>query len=210
MDKDIKKSAGSPDPDAAFVRAVQAGDMAAFDQLVIKHKDKLFNMVYWLLGDYQEANDCAQDIFIKVFNSIKKFRFESLFSTWLYRIAINTCKNRLKSSAFRWKKMTVSLENPESSKQDNRPYEIRNGSPSPENRLEKKERIMLIQKAVNDLPQEQNRVVVLRDIQGLSYQEIADITGLNLGTVKSRLARARLELKNKLNRTQIFADPPAM
>jgi len=206
MDKDIKKPEGSPDPDAAFVRAVQGGDMAAFDQLVIKHKDKLFNMVYWLLGDYQEANDCAQEIFIKVFKAIKRFRFESLFSTWLNRIAINTCKNRLKSSASWWKKRTVSLENPESSKQDNCSYEIQNGSPSPENRLETKERIMLIQKAVNALPQEQNRVVVLRDIQGLSYQEIADITGLNPGTIKSRLARARMELRNKLNRTQIFAD----
>jgi RNA polymerase sigma-70 factor (ECF subfamily) len=94
MDKDIKKPAGSFDPDAAFVRAVQGGDMAAFDQLVIKHKDKLFNIVYWLLGDYQETNDCAQEIFIKVFKSIRKFRFQSSFSTWLYRIAINTCKNR--------------------------------------------------------------------------------------------------------------------
>jgi RNA polymerase sigma-70 factor (ECF subfamily) len=199
MDKDIKKPAGSPDPDAAFVRAVQDGDMAAFDQLVIKHKDKLFNMVYWLLGDYQETNDCAQEIFIRVFKSIKKFRFQSSFSTWLYRIAINTCKNRRKSSAYRWKKRTISLENPENPNQDNRSYEIQNGSPSPENRLEKKERIMLIRKAINALPQEQNRVIVMRDIQGLSYQEIADITGLNLGTVKSRLARARLELKNKLN-----------
>ena len=92
----------------------------------------------------------------------------------------------------------VSLENPESSKQDNRSYEIQNGSPSPENRLERKERILLIQKAVNALPQDQNRLVVLRDIQGLSYQEIADITGLNLGTIKSRLARARMALKKKL------------
>jgi len=200
MDKDIKKPGGSPDPDAAFVRAVQAGDMAAFDHLVVKHKDKLFNMVYWLLGDYQEANDCAQEIFIKVFKSIKKFRFQSSFSTWLYRIAINTCKNRLKSSAYRWKKRTVSLENPESSKQDNRSYEIQNGSPSPENKLEKKEKIMLIQKAVNALPQEQNRVVVLRDIQGLSYREIVDVTGLNLGTVKSRLARARLTLRDMLKK----------
>jgi len=206
MDTDIKKPTGSPDPDAAFVRAVQDGDMAAFDQLVIKHKDKLFNMVYWFLGDYQEANDCAQDIFIKVFKGIKKFRFESSFSTWLYRIAINTCKNRLKSSAYRWKKRTVSLENPDSSRDGNRSYEIQNGSPSPANELEKKEKIMRIQKAVNSLPQEQNRIIVLRDIQGLSYQEISDITGLKLGTVKSRLARARMELRNKLNRTQILAD----
>ena len=206
MDKEIKKPVGSSDHDAALVRAIQAGDMAAFDQLVVKHKDKLFNMVYWFLGDYQEANDCAQDTFIKVFKSLKKFRFESSFSTWLYRIAINTCKNRFKSSAYRWKKKTVPLENPESSEQDNRSYEIQNDSPSPANELEKKERLMMIQKAINALPEEQNRVIVLRDIQGLSYQEIADVTGLNLGTVKSRLARARMELRNKLNRTQIFAE----
>jgi len=198
MDKEKKKQAGSSDRDAAFVRAVQGGDMAAFDQLVIKHKDKLFNMVYWFLGDYQEANDCAQEIFIKVFKGLKKFRFESSFSTWLYRIAINTCKNKLKSSAYRWKKRTVPLENPDSSKEGDFSYEMQNGSPSPMNELEKKERMMLIQKAVNSLPQEQNRVIVLRDIQGLSYQEIADITGLNLGTVKSRLARARMALRKNL------------
>ena len=199
MDKDIKKPAGSPDPDAGFVRAVQNGDMAAFDQLVIKHKDKLFNMVYWLLGDYQEANDCAQEIFIKVFKGIKKFRFQSSFSTWLYRIAINTCKNKLKSSAYRWKKRTVPLENPDSSKEGSVSYEIQNNASSPANELEKKEKIMRIQKAVKSLPQEQNKIIVLRDIQGLTYQEISDITGLNLGTVKSRLARARMTLRNKLN-----------
>jgi len=198
MDKETKKPVGSYDQDEALVRAIQAGDMAAFDQLVVKHKDKLFNMVYWFLADYQEANDCAQETFIKVFKSIKKFRSESSFSTWLYRIAINTCKNRLKSSAYRWKKKTVPLENPESSEQGNRSYEIQNDSPSPENKLEKKEMLMMIQKAVNALPEEQNRVIVLRDIQGLSYQEIVDITGLNLGTVKSRLARGRLEIKHRL------------
>jgi len=206
MDKEIKKPVGSSDQDAALVRAIQAGDMAAFDKLVIKHKDKLFSMVYWFMGDYQEANDCAQGTFIKVFKSLKKFRFESSFSTWLYRIAINTCKNKLKSSAYRWKKKTVSLENPESSKDGALFFEIKDDSPSPVNELEKKERLTLIQKAINALPEEQNRVIVLRDIQGLSYHEIADITGLNLGTVKSKLARARMELRNKLNRTQIFAD----
>jgi RNA polymerase sigma-70 factor (ECF subfamily) len=206
MDTDIKKQTGSSDRDSLLIKKIQGGDMAAFDQLVIKHKDKLFNMVYWFLGDYQEANDCAQEIFIKVFKGIKRFRFESSFSTWLYRIAINTCRNRIKSSAYRWKMRTVPLENPDSSKEGNRSYEIQNGSPSPANELEKKERMMRIQKAVNSLPQEQNRIIVMRDIQGMSYQEISDITGLKLGTVKSRLARARLELKNKLNRTQIFAD----
>lgn len=198
MNKDIKNPAGLSDQDTKLVRAFQAGDVTAFDELVLKHKDKLFNMVFWFLGDYQETNDCAQEIFIKIFTSIKKFRFESAFSTWLYRIAMNTCKNRVKSSAYRWKKKTVSIERPESSKDGNPFHEINNGSPSPANELEKKERLMLIQNAINSLPEAQNQMVVLRDIQGLSYQEISDITGLSLGTVKSRLARGRLGLKNRL------------
>jgi len=198
MNKDINKPAGLSDRDTELIRAVQAGDVAAFDELVLKHKDKLFNVVFWFLGDYQEANDCAQEIFIKIFKSIKKFRFESAFSTWLYRIAINTCKNRVKSSAYRWKKKTVSIERPESSKNGNPFHEIKNGSPSPANELEKKERLMLIQNAINSLPEAQNQMVVLRDIQGLSYQEIADVTGLSIGTVKSRLSRGRLELRNRL------------
>ena len=198
MNNRIKKPGGSSRADTVLILAVQAGDMAAFDELVLKHKDRLFNLVYWSVGDYQDANDCAQEIFIKVFKSIKKFRFESAFSTWLYRIAINTCKNRIKSSAYRWKKNTVSLETSNSLKNGNPFSEIVNGAPTPVMALEKKERTMRIQNAINSLPEEQNRVVVLRDIQGLSYQDISDITGLNLGTVKSRLARGRLELKNRL------------
>jgi RNA polymerase sigma-70 factor (ECF subfamily) len=198
MNNRTKKSSVSSPTDTVLIRAVQAGDMGAFDELVLKHKDRLFNLVYWFLGDYQEANDCAQETFIKVFKSIKKFRFESAFSTWLYRIAINTCKNRIKSSAYRWKTKTVSLETSDASNNGNPCSEIVNGSPNPVMALEKKEKMMRIQKAIDSLPEEQNQVVVLRDIQGLSYQDISDITGLNLGTVKSRLARARLELKNKL------------
>ena len=198
MNNRIKKSSGSSRADTVLIRAVQTGDMAAFDELVLKHKDRLFNLVYWFLGDYQDANDCAQETFIKVFKSIKKFRLESAFSTWLYRIAINTCKNKIKSSAYKWKKKTVSLETANSSKNGNPFSEIVNGSPTPVMALEKKERMMRIQNAINSLPEEQNRVVVLRDIQGLSYQDISDITGLNLGTVKSKLARGRLALKNRL------------
>jgi RNA polymerase sigma-70 factor, ECF subfamily len=194
----IKKPSHLFPRDTVLIKAVQAGDMAAFDKLVQKHKDRLFNLVYWFLGDYQEANDCAQETFIKVLKSIEKFRFESAFSTWLYRIAVNTCKNRIKSSAYRWKKRTISLETFNGSKNGNPFPDIANGSPTPVLALEKKERMMRIQKAINSLPEEQNRVVVLRDIQGHSYQEISDITGLNPGTVKSRLARARLALKNQL------------
>ena len=184
--------------DDALVRAFKAGDKGAFDKLVIRHKDRVFNLVYWFLGDYQEANDCAQETFIKVFRSLKRFRFESAFSTWLYRIAMNTCKNRVKSSAYKWKMRTVPLGNPEGSRGGNPHIEIEDDSQSPMNELERRDRLALIREAINSLPGEQNRVVVLRDIQGLSYEEIAETTGLKLGTVKSRLARGRLGLRNRL------------
>jgi RNA polymerase sigma-70 factor (ECF subfamily) len=198
MNEELKKTSSSTEGDEALVRAFQSGDKVAFDKLVLKHKDKLFNTIYWFLGDYEEANDCAQETFIKLFRSLKKFRFESAFSTWLYRIAINTSKNRLKSSEYRWKKKTVPIEKPEGSKGGNPSLEIKDDSPTPVIELEKKERLRLIKEAINSLSKEQNRVIVLRDIQGLSYEEIADITGLNLGTIKSRIARGRLELRDKL------------
>jgi RNA polymerase sigma-70 factor (ECF subfamily) len=184
--------------DTALIRGFQAGDKGAFDQLVLKHKDKLFTLCYRFFGDYHEANDVAQETFIRVYRSLRQFKFESAFATWLYRIAVNTCRNRLKSSAYRQKKATVSLDNPGISEGDDPSLEIADDSRSPVAELEKKERWMLIQRAISALPDEQRAVVALRDIQGLSYDEIAEITGSNLGTVKSRLARARLDLRERL------------
>ena len=83
----MNRSADSAEADAALIRAFQSGEGAAFDKLVLKHKDRVFNLVYWFVGDYQEANDCAQDTFIKVYKSLKAFRFESAFSTWRFRDA---------------------------------------------------------------------------------------------------------------------------
>ena len=112
MNKKIRNPTRSSKEDSEWVKAFQAGDKAAFDTLVLRHKDKLYTLCYWFLGDGQEANDSAQEVFIKVFRSLKKFRFESAFSTWLYRIAANTCKNRLKSSEFRQKNKRVRFDNP--------------------------------------------------------------------------------------------------
>jgi len=198
MNEKIENSTGSPKEDASLIMAFQGGNKAAFDKLVLKHKDKLFNLCYWFLDDYQEANDSAQETFIKCYRSLKKFRFESTFSTWLFRIAVNTCKNRLKSSEYRQKKKMVWLDNPEGPGGSNPSIDTQDESSSPLVELEKKERVMLIKKAINSLPKEQKTVVVLRDIEGLSYEEITTVTGFNLGTVKSRLARARLDLRKML------------
>lgn len=198
MDEKIQKSAGSLGEDAILIRAFKGGDKTAFDKLVLKHKNKLFNLCYRFLGDYQEANDSAQETFIKVYESLKKFRFESTFSTWLYRIAVNTCKNKLKSSGYRRKKKMVWLDNPGWPDNSQPAIEVQDETYSPEKELEKKERMRMIQEAINTLPTEQKEVVTLRDIEGLSYGEIVEITGFNIGTVKSRLARARLDLRKKL------------
>ena len=198
MKEDIKKPAGAPRDDAALIRAFREGDKAAFDRLVLKHKDRLFNLCYRLLGDYEEANDAAQESFIKVYRSLKNFRFKSAFSTWLYRIAVNTCKNRLKSSAYRQKWRMVPLDNPVSADRSGPGREIHDESQSPAIALQKKENMKAIQEAINALPPEQKEVITLRDIEGFTYEEVAEITGLNLGTVKSRLARARLDLRKRL------------
>jgi RNA polymerase sigma-70 factor (ECF subfamily) len=198
MKEKITHSIRAHKDDRELVKAFQTGDMTAFDALVLKHKDKLFNLCYWFLGDRQEANDSAQDVFVNVYRYLKKFRFESAFTTWLYRIAANTCKNRLKSSEYRHKKKMVPLDNP--GRIENTLYvpQLPNETPSPIVELEKKERMMLIQKAIASLPAGQSTVVVLRDIEGLSYEEVSNITGLNCGTVKSRLSRARQQLREKL------------
>ena len=181
---------------AGLIRAFQAGDRAAFNTLVVMYKNVVFHMCFRMLGDYQEADDTAQEVFVRVFTSIKKFRFESAFSTWLYRITVNMCKNRLSSSEYRHKDKMVRIHNP--SEKGNAFIDIEDKSQSPHGALEKKERSLIIHKAIQKLPEEQKIVVVLRDIQGLSYEEIASITGLKSGTVKSRLARARLALRQQL------------
>ncbi|MBU0566696.1 sigma-70 family RNA polymerase sigma factor [bacterium] len=177
--------------DITLIKAFCAGDKAAFDRLVLRHKDKVFNLCYRFLGDYEEANDCAQETFVKAFRSLKRFKQRSAFSTWIYRIAVNTCKNRLASLEYRYHKKMRRLD-------DESSIRIRDESHSPAARLERKEKEVLIQKAIDSLPKEQKAVIVLRYIQGLSYKEVAEITGHNPGTVKSKLSRAREQLKMKL------------
>jgi len=196
MKEKKKTSQSSASKDVELINAFKAGKKSAFDELVLSHKDKVFNLCYWFVGDYQDANDLAQDVFFKAFKALKNFRFESAFSTWIYRITVNTCKNRLKSLQYRLKNKFVHLDNTASKSIPG--VEIVDESSSPEIVLGRKEKSRLIQTAINSLPTEKKTVVVLRDIEGLSYEEISSVTGFNLGTVKSKLARARQDLREKL------------
>jgi RNA polymerase sigma-70 factor (ECF subfamily) len=198
MGEAFQKPGAPSEEDASLIKSFQAGRKAAFDELVLKHQSRIFNLCYWYLGDEQEANDSAQETFVKAYRSLRSFRFESALSTWLYRIAVNTCKNKLKSSSYRHRAKAVPIGNPGERGDGSAVLDIQDAKPSPLKVLEKKERIRLIKAAIDSLALEHKEVVSLRDIQGLAYEDIAQITGLNLGTVKSRLARARLELREKL------------
>jgi RNA polymerase sigma-70 factor (ECF subfamily) len=189
--------------DYALIKAFLENDRNAFNRLVLKYKDMVFNLCCRILGDYDDANDCAQEAFIKVYRNLKGFKFRSNFSTWLYRIAVNTCKNEMASVRFRIRKKAISLDNPGKSSYkssgDNMPViNIKDNASDPVNVYEKEERESMIQNAVNSLKGRERILVVLRDIEGKSYEEIAAITGMKLGTVKSKLARARQELRDIL------------
>jgi RNA polymerase sigma-70 factor (ECF subfamily) len=190
--------AATGEDDRSLIEAFIGGDARSFDRLVLAYKDRVFNVCYRLMGDYEEANDCAQDTFIKVFRSLKRFRFEAAFSTWLYRIAVNTCKSRLSSRSYRHSVKMVRINGMSEGERGVYEYSSHNPHANPGVRLERKEREKRIQWAINSLPHDQKLVVVLRDVQGLSYEEVSAATGFNLGTVKSKLSRAREKLKDRL------------
>jgi RNA polymerase sigma-70 factor (ECF subfamily) len=181
-----------------LVQSFLSGDMNAFDRLIRMHQTRVFNLCYRFIGDYDDADDCAQEVFIKIHRSLGGFRFESNFSTWLYRVTVNTCKNRLKSLAYRLRSRRIRIDLARDPDIAARRAETSGNRSTPAIELIRKEIDLLIQKAVDALPVEQKTVVVLRDFDGISYEEIAEITGLPLGTVKSKLSRARLKLSEAL------------
>jgi RNA polymerase sigma-70 factor (ECF subfamily) len=181
-----------------LVESFLSGDRNAFDRLIRLHQGRVFNLCYRFIGDYDDADDCAQEVFIKVHRSLGSFRFESSFSTWLYRVTVNTCKNRLNSLEYRIKSRRIRMEVAKDPNIAARRADIPGNPITPAIELIRKEIDLLIQKAVDALPVEQKMVVVLRDFDGRSYEEIAEITGFPLGTVKSKLSRARLQLSETL------------
>ncbi len=176
--------------DRDFVLKFQGGGEEGFNRLVLKHKDRVFSLCMRMLCDRDEADDTAQETFLRVFHGLKGFRLESRFSTWLHRIAVNACKNKLDSRAWKDSRAKAGLEAAE--------REEAGSSPSPAQVLEAKSRRDRIEEAIARLPEDQRVLVVLRDVEGRAYEEIAESLALNPGTLKSRLNRARAQLQDWL------------
>ncbi len=173
--------------DAELVKRVQAGDTGAFDLLVQKYQHKVVNLVGRFVSDHAECQDIAQDAFIKAFRAIDSFRGDSQFYTWLYRIAANTAKNHLASRARKSPTYAVDVDDAEHFEGESGLKDYTN----PENMLLTEEIEATVFSAIEKLPDDLKSAITLREIDGLSYEEIAEVMDCPIGTVRSRIFRAR-------------------
>ena len=182
------------DIDAELVQRVQRGDKKAFDVLVSRYQYKITQLVSRYIKDPHEALDVAQESFIKAYRALPSFRGESAFYTWLYRITINTAKNHIATRARRPSDGEIDVEEAEQFESGSR---LRNQE-TPEGLLMTEELANVIQKALNDLPDELRTAITLREFDGLSYDEIAEVMSCPVGTVRSRIFRAREAIEKRL------------
>lgn len=179
-----------------LIERLKRRDEAAFTELMELYQTKVFHLLFRMLGDKEEARDVAQDVFYTVFKSIDSFRGDSKLSTWIYRVATNHCKNRIKYLGRRARGQKQEFN--ELSEKDSVESGTMQTSATidrPDQAVEGMETESIVQRALAKLDEEHRTLVVMRDIEGLSYEEIQSVTGLAEGTVKSRLHRARLQLK---------------
>jgi RNA polymerase sigma-70 factor (ECF subfamily) len=159
------------------------GDLSAFEELVRKNEDRIYNLCRYMLHDISDAQDAAQDTFIKAYKGLRDFRPDASFSTWLYRIAVNTCLDHQKKSRHDPLSGGVLSE------------ELLSFDPSPEDQYQSKKTTEAIRTALQKLPEKLRSAIVLREIEELTYEEIALVLDTSVGTVKSRISRAREELR---------------
>ncbi len=176
--------------DAQLIDQTLAGHSAAFGQLVLKYQDRLYNTVFHVAGNAEDAKDVVQDAFVQAFLKLDTFQRASAFYTWLYRIAFNVAASHHR----RRRPTTVSVERVQAASG----AEPVDGGDSPAERLERAERCRQVRQAIAELNDEYRAVLVLREIDGCCYETIAEILELPVGTVRSRLHRARLQLREQL------------
>jgi RNA polymerase sigma-70 factor (ECF subfamily) len=184
--------------EAGFIEKLQSGDAKAFDLLVTRYAGDIYALLFRITEDVEEANDLTQETFLRALRAIGKFRGEADLKTWLFRIAINESRNRFRWWKRRKREKTFSLDASAGDSEVSIHETMPGNSASPEENVLQREREKVLSKALNDLPQIYREAVVLCDVEGLSYGEIALALDATMGTVKSRIARGREELRRKL------------
>jgi RNA polymerase sigma-70 factor (ECF subfamily) len=193
------------DEDLKFVASCQAGEVDAFEVLVRRHQKRMLNIAYRIIGSYEEACEIVQDAFISAYKNIKGFKGKAKFSTWLYTIVINHSRNRLKQLKTRRYREAYSTNNPITTPDGEIQADPPSNAPSALDRLEAQDVQQQVQGCINILDAEFREVIILRDIQGFSYDEISVMLKVPEGTVKSRLFRAREGVRDCLK--NVMGDP---
>ena len=183
--------------DEELILLVQEGQNQAFDILVGRYKNRLYSYLYRLVGNESEAEEFAQEAFVRAYMHADKYRTIARFSTWLYTIATNLVRNRIRNIKRRPKMISMWTE--DSGGEDGRWVDIKDESPNPEETMDQRKLQELIQQAIEKIPPRYRPSFVLREINGLSYEEIAATTGLKLGTVRSRINRGRMHFKKAVS-----------
>jgi RNA polymerase sigma-70 factor (ECF subfamily) len=192
MSATISLTSWSARADGELVSSALAGREAGFEELVRRYQRPIAAYVYRMVGDYDSALDLTQEVFIKVYNSLSRYRSEFKFSTWIYKIAHNAAIDHLRRHAVRGQKLTSGTDG------ERREITLESLRLTPEQESEKRERCSEIEAVVGTLPDAYRELIVLRHSHDLSYDEIAEVTGLPLGTVKNRLFRAREAMRDQL------------
>src|ERR1044071_9785002 len=186
--------------EAQFIERLRAGEAAAFDRLVQERSNDVYALLYRMTEDAEEARDLTQETFLRVFQSIDRFRGDADLKTWIYRIALNQARNRWRWWKRRRRDATVSLDaSPAGSDAQPLDAQLRASGAGPEQETLRREREAVLRRALRALGRTHREVVVLRDVEGFTYEEIAATLEISVGTVKSRLSRGRQELRRKLS-----------
>lgn len=181
--------------EAKLIKESQQGDMKSFELLILRYQDQAYRTAYGMLGNPEDAKDATQEAFIKIYKSLKNFKLQSNFSTWMYRIVHNTCLDMIRK---RKRRQEIPMET--KNKSNNEGYEIllEDTTDGPEALLDYQFVKGEVKKCILELPIEYQGVIILRDIEGLPYDKIAKILEISEGTVKSRLNRGRKQLRQHL------------
>ena len=190
--------------EAHLISRSRDGDAAAFGELVQIYERRVYNLAYRMCGNREDAADLAQEALVRAFKAMRRFREQAQFSTWLYRIVVNVCLDHQRS---RMRHPTVSLDEPVTGDDGDIPRQVVADEPDPSEQYDRTETQAAVHRAIGRLAADHRAVVIMRDIQGLAYEEIAEVLGVALGTVKSRLNRARMALKEELQRAELLTPP---
>lgn len=184
-----------------LIRRAKNGEKSAFEEIIGLYEKKVFSTIYYMVKNEHEVEDIAQEVFVKIYKNLKNFKEESSLYTWIYRITINVCIDEIKK-----KKNVVYIDEKLQTDEGELEFQLEDESKGPDELAEDEELKRKLTECIRKLPVDQSTMIILRDIKGFTYMEIAEMTKTNLGTVKSKINRARASLKRILEETGTFLD----